>query len=30
MRDFTGGYARTTVQQNLVLRWVRDESLYDV
>ena len=30
MRDFTGGYARTTVQQNLVLRWVRDEALYDV
>jgi sulfite reductase beta subunit-like hemoprotein len=30
MRDFTGGYARSTVQQNFVLRWVRDESLYDV
>jgi sulfite reductase beta subunit-like hemoprotein len=30
MRDFSGGYARSTVQQNLVLRWVRDESLYDV
>ena len=30
MRDFTGGYARTTVQQNLVLRWVRPESLYDL
>jgi sulfite reductase beta subunit-like hemoprotein len=30
MRDFTGGYARTTVQQNLVLRWVRDESIYGV
>jgi sulfite reductase beta subunit-like hemoprotein len=30
MRDFTGGYARTTVQQNLVLRWIRDEALYDV
>jgi sulfite reductase beta subunit-like hemoprotein len=30
MRDFTGGYARSTVQQNLVLRWVRDEALYDV
>jgi sulfite reductase (ferredoxin) len=30
MRDFTGGYARTTADQNLVLRWVRDESLYDV
>jgi sulfite reductase beta subunit-like hemoprotein len=30
MRDFTGGYARTSVDQNLVLRWVRDESVYDV
>jgi sulfite reductase beta subunit-like hemoprotein len=30
MREFTGGYARTTVQQNLVLRWVRDESVYNV
>src|SRR5919201_1734288 len=30
MRDFSGGYARTTVGQNLVLRWVRDEALYDV
>ncbi len=30
MRDFTGGYARSTVQQNFVLRWVRDEALYDV
>src|SRR3954453_6710418 len=30
MREFTGGYARTTVQQNLVLRWVRDESVYEV
>jgi sulfite reductase beta subunit-like hemoprotein len=30
MREHTGGFARTTVQQNLVLRWVRDESLYDV
>ncbi|CAN5563889.1 nitrite/sulfite reductase [soil metagenome] len=30
MREYTGGYARTTVQQNLVLRWVRDEALYDV
>ena len=30
MRDFTGGYARTTVQQNFILRWVRDEALYDV
>jgi sulfite reductase beta subunit-like hemoprotein len=30
MRDFTGGYCRTSVHQNLVLRWVRDEALYDV
>jgi sulfite reductase beta subunit-like hemoprotein len=30
MRDYTGGYARTSVQQNLVLRWVRDEAVYDV
>src|SRR3954462_5916084 len=30
MRNFTGGYARTSIQQNIVLRWVRDESLYDL
>ena len=30
MREYSGGYARTTVHQNLVLRWVRDEALYDV
>jgi sulfite reductase beta subunit-like hemoprotein len=30
MRDFTGGYARTTVHQNILLRWVRDEAVYDV
>jgi sulfite reductase (ferredoxin) len=30
MRAYAGGYARTTVQQNLVLRWVREESVYDV
>ncbi len=30
MRDYTGGAARTTVHQNIVLRWVRDESVYDV
>ncbi|TML30261.1 MAG: nitrite/sulfite reductase, partial [Actinobacteria bacterium] len=30
MREYTGGYARTTVGQNLVLRWVRDETVYDV
>jgi sulfite reductase beta subunit-like hemoprotein len=30
MRQYTGGYARTSVHQNLILRWVRDESVYDV
>ena len=30
MREFTGGYARTSIHQNMVLRWVRDESIYDV
>ena len=30
MREYTSGFARTTVQQNLVLRWVRDEAVYDV
>jgi sulfite reductase (ferredoxin) len=30
MRDYTGGYARTSIQQNIVLRWIRDEALYDV
>jgi len=30
MREYTGGSARSTVQQNFVLRWVRDEALYDV
>lgn len=30
VREFSGGYARTTVQQNIVLRWVREESVYDV
>jgi sulfite reductase beta subunit-like hemoprotein len=30
MREFTGGNARTTDEQNLLLRWVRNESLYDV
>jgi len=30
MRSYAGGYARTTVQQNLVLRWVRQESVYDL
>ena len=30
MRKYAGGYARTTVQQNFVLRWVREESVYDL
>jgi sulfite reductase beta subunit-like hemoprotein len=30
MREYSGGHARSTVQQNFVLRWVRDEALYDV
>jgi sulfite reductase (ferredoxin) len=30
MREYTGGFARTTVQQNLILRWVRHEAVYDV
>jgi sulfite reductase beta subunit-like hemoprotein len=30
MRRYSGGYARTTVEQNLLLRWVRDESVYEV
>ncbi len=30
MRRFSSNYARTTVQQNLVLRWVREESVYDL
>ncbi|HZU39976.1 MAG TPA: nitrite/sulfite reductase [Solirubrobacteraceae bacterium] len=30
MREYCGGHARTTVHQNLVLRWVRDEALYEV
>jgi sulfite reductase (ferredoxin) len=29
MRDYAGGYARTSVQQNFVLRWVREECAYD-
>lgn len=29
-RRYTGGYARTTVHQNLLLRWVRDETVYEV
>jgi sulfite reductase beta subunit-like hemoprotein len=30
MRNYSGGAARTTVHQNLVLRWVRDGSVYEV
>jgi sulfite reductase beta subunit-like hemoprotein len=30
MRDYSGGYARTTIGQNIVLRWVRDEAVYEV
>jgi sulfite reductase beta subunit-like hemoprotein len=30
MRRYSGGNARTTVHQNLVLRWVRDDSVYEV
>jgi len=30
VRAHSGGYARVTVQQNIVLRWVRQESVYDV
>ena len=30
MRRYSGGFARTTVHQNLVLRWVREGSVYEV
>jgi sulfite reductase beta subunit-like hemoprotein len=30
MRDYSGGYARTTVGQNLVLRWVPEGAAYEV
>ena len=30
MREYSGGAARTTVHQNIVLRWVRQESVYEV
>jgi sulfite reductase (ferredoxin) len=30
MRRYTGGFARTSVHQNVILRWVRDDSGYDV
>lgn len=29
-REFSAGWMRATMHQNLVLRWVRDESVYDV
>ena len=29
-RRYSGGWVRTTVHQNLVLRWVRDETVYEV
>ena len=29
MRDYAGGHARTTVHQNFLLRWVRNEAIYD-
>jgi sulfite reductase beta subunit-like hemoprotein len=30
MREYCGGSARSTVEQNFILRWVRDEALYEV
>jgi sulfite reductase beta subunit-like hemoprotein len=30
MRRYSGGYMRTTVHQNLLLRWVREETVYEV
>ncbi|MEJ7825848.1 MAG: nitrite/sulfite reductase [Solirubrobacteraceae bacterium] len=30
MRQYSGGFMRTTVHQNLLLRWVRDETVYEV
>jgi sulfite reductase (ferredoxin) len=29
-RRYSAGYTRTTIGQNLVLRWVRDETVYEV
>ena len=29
-RRYSGGWVRTTVHQNFVLRWVRDEQVYEV
>lgn len=30
IREYASGRARSTIGQNLVIRWVRDESLYEV
>ena len=30
MRRYCGGFMRTTVHQNFLLRWVRDETVYEV
>ncbi|MDQ6817694.1 MAG: nitrite/sulfite reductase [Actinomycetota bacterium] len=30
MREHSGGYARTSVHQNVILRWVRDAAMYEV
>ena len=30
MRRYTGGHARTTIEQNMVLRWIREDSLYEI
>jgi len=30
MRTYSGGFMRTTVHQNFLLRWVRDETVYEV
>jgi sulfite reductase beta subunit-like hemoprotein len=30
IRRYSAGFARTTVDQNVLLRWVRDESVYEV
>ncbi|HEV7804976.1 MAG TPA: nitrite/sulfite reductase [Solirubrobacteraceae bacterium] len=30
MRTYSGGFMRTTVHQNFLLRWVREETVYEV
>jgi sulfite reductase beta subunit-like hemoprotein len=30
MREYSGGAARMTIEQNMVLRWVRNEAVYEV